>query len=403
MFEISNLLKRLLTILIILSVSACNSKVTSMTQETTIKIATFNVSMDATNYVGRDVKRATNQVLKNQLQNGNQQIKNIAEIIQRTRPDIILLNEFDYIENPKEGVELFITNYLNISQHSGLKAIDYPYYYYAPVNTGKPTPYDLTGDGKATGTQGDAWGFGFFEGQYGMMLLSRYPINTQDIRTFQHFKWKDMPNAMRPIVPSTGKFFYNDEIWSQYPLSSKSHWDVPVNVNGKTIHVLASHPTPPVFDGPEDRNGTKNHDEVRFWLDYVTPTSADYIYDDLGAYGGLAPLSRFVIMGDLNSSSVEGNSRKEAITRLLNTPLINDITIPQSTGGDLHKKSNQYSKFHTAYWGMRADYVLPSAFGIDVINNGVFWPLKTDENYRLIKNREASSDHRLVWSTLLLK
>ena len=63
-------------------------------------------------------------------------------------------------------------------------------------------------------------------------------------------------------------------------MSSKSHWDVPIDVNGKVIHLLASHPTPPVFDGDEERNGTKNHDEVRFWLDYVTPNNSDYIYED---------------------------------------------------------------------------------------------------------------------------
>ncbi len=399
----NNTLKRLLTISFLLSITACNSKVIPMKQETTLKIATFNVSMDATNYVGRNTELATDQVLMTQLKNNNQQIKNIAEIIQRTRPDIILLNEFDYIANPKDGVELFINDYLNVSQHQDLTSIDYPYYYYAPVNTGKASPFDLTGDGKATGTQGDAWGFGFFEGQYGMMVLSRYPINTQDIRTFQHFKWKDMPNAIRPVVPSTGEYFYNDEVWSQYPLSSKSHWDVPVNVDGKIIHVLASHPTPPVFDGPEDRNGSKNHDEVRFWLDYITPKSADYIYDDQGVYGGLMPASRFVIMGDLNSSSVEGNSRQEAISGLLTSPFINDDVIPQSRGGDLHKKNNAYSKNHTAFWGMRADYVLPSSLGIEVINNGIFWPHTNEENHKLIKDRKASSDHRLVWSTITLK
>jgi len=395
--------KPLLSLVLLATIAGCHSPEITMKQQINIKIATFNVSMDATNYVGRDTKRATNTVLKQQLGNGNQQIKNIAEIIQRTRPDIILLNEFDYIANPQEGIEVFIKQYLNISQHSALSAIDYPYYYYAPVNTGKASPFDLTGDGKATGTQGDAWGFGFFEGQYGMMLLSRYPINTQDIRTFQNFKWKDMPNALRPIEPKTGQPFYNDEVWAQYPLSSKSHWDVPVNVNGEIIHVLASHPTPPVFDGPEDRNGSKNHDEVRFWLDYITPNMADYIYDDEGKKGGLAPRSRFVIMGDQNSSSTEGNSRKEAINGLLTSALVNDSLIPQSLGGDLHKSKNPLSKYHTAYWGMRADYVLPSAFGFDVINNGVFWPNANKDTYRLIKDRTASSDHRLVWSELKIK
>jgi len=399
------MIKLITTAALTLTLLGCNmtqpeqNKVNS----TNLKIATFNVSMDATNYVGRDAKRTNNQVLIGQLKNGNQQIKNIAEIIQRTRPDIILLNEFDYIENPAQGVEVFIKEYLNVAQHSDVNAIDYPYYYYAPVNTGKSSPYDLTGDGKATGTQGDAWGFGYFEGQYGMMVLSRYPIDTAKVRTFQHFKWTDMPGALRPVVPSSKKYFYNDEIWSQYPLSSKSHWDVPVNVNGTTVHLLASHPTPPVFDGPEDRNGSKNHDEVRFWLDYITPQQGQYIYDDKGVTGGIAQQRHFVIMGDQNSSATEGNSRKEAISALLSSKLTNDDRVPQSQGGDLHKADNALSKYHTAYWGMRADYVLPSSFGFEVVDNGVFWPEKNHRNYRLIKDRAASSDHRLVWTVLKIK
>ena len=162
----------------------------SMTNETstitanTLKIATFNVSMDATNYVGRSAQKASNQVLINQLKNNSQQIRNIAQIIQTTRPDVILLNEFDYIDDPKQGVELFIKKYLNVAQGNA-QAIDYPYYYYGKVNTGKASPFDLTGDGKATGVQGDAWGFGFFEGHFGMMLLSRYPIDVKNILTFQ--------------------------------------------------------------------------------------------------------------------------------------------------------------------------------------------------------------------------
>jgi hypothetical protein len=396
------MLKPLLSIAILMFISGCMTTTKMKDTSTTIKIAAFNVSMDATNYVGRNADLANGQVLIERLKNDEQQIKNVAEIIQRTRPDIILLNEFDYIEDPSQGVERFIKNYLNVAQHEAVESIDYPYYYYAPVNTGKPSPYDLTGDGVASGTQGDAWGFGFFEGHYAMVLLSRYPIDMDKVRTFQHFKWKDMPNAMRPVVPSTGAFFYNDEIWEQFPLSSKSHWDVPVNVNGTTVHILASHPTPPVFDGPEDRNGTRNHDEVRFWLDYITPNAGAYIYDDQGGIGGLAADSRFVIAGDLNASNTEGNSLKGAISALLNSPMVNDSNIPASVGGDLHDQANPLSKYHTAYWGMRADYALPSRYGLDVVDTGVFWPSKDQETYRLVKDRPASSDHRLVWSRVRL-
>ena len=70
------------------------------------------------------------------------------------------------------------------------------------------------------------------------------------------------------------------------------------------VHVLAAHPTPPVFDGDEDRNGRRNFDEIRFSADYVTPNTGDYIYDDAGGTGGLKPGSRFVIMGDYELGSV---------------------------------------------------------------------------------------------------
>ena len=152
--------------------------------QSALKIATFNVSMDATNYLPEH-KIGTGAELITALKINHQQIKNIAEIIQRTRPDIILLNEFDYIEDPKQGVELFLKEYLSKSQQATLP-IDYPYYFFAPVNTGISTPFDLNNDGKTTGNLADAQGFGHFPGHFGMMLLSKYPIDNQNIRTFQN-------------------------------------------------------------------------------------------------------------------------------------------------------------------------------------------------------------------------
>ena len=84
--------------------------------------------------------------------------------------------------------------------------------------------------------------------------------------------------------------FYSPDEVEILRLSSKSHWDVPIRIGKKTVHFLVSHPTPPVFDGPEDRNGRRNNDEIRFWADYITPgTSSGYIYDDEGVRGGLKP------------------------------------------------------------------------------------------------------------------
>ena len=87
-----------------------------------------------------------------------------------------------------------------------------------------------------------------------------------------------MPGALLPDDPSTPEpaDWYSPDELDVFRLSSKSHWDVPVRLpDGRILHLLASHPTPPVFDGSEDRNGRRNHDEIRFWADYVTPGAGD--------------------------------------------------------------------------------------------------------------------------------
>jgi hypothetical protein len=210
-----------------------------------------------------------------------------------------------------------------------------------------------------------------------------------------------MPNALKPITPATGEPWYNEKAWQGLRLSSKSHWDIPIVINNKTIHVLASHPTPPVFDGPENRNGNRNHDEIRFWADYISQEKSTYIYDDNNQKGGLANKQAFIILGDQNASNKDGDAIYAGINMLLNNDKIQD-PMPFSLGAKQHNPENNNAKHHTAYWGMRADYVLPSIDGFIIKNSGVFWPEKTTADYRLIKDRQASSDHRLVWVDLQL-
>jgi len=389
-----------LTTILVFTTLGCSQKILqNISSPTDIKVATFNVSMDATNYLKRG-EVGNGSELINSLNTNHQQIRNIAEIIQHVRPDILLLNEFDYIKDPSQGIEKFINDYLNKSQQ-GASPIDYPYYYYAPVNTGVSTKFDLDNNGKKSGNMADAYGFGHFPGHFGMVLLSRYPIDTKNIRTFQKFLWHKMPNAIRPIDPQTNKSWYSDEEWQALRLSSKSHWDIPVTINNKTLHVLASHPTPPVFDGPEDRNGARNHDEIRFWNDYITPQQSDYIVDDNGLKGGITKDSTFVILGDQNASPDEGSALSQGIGSLLGNSLTNNDVTPKSEGGKENSDSI-HAKYHTAGWKMRADYVIPSRTGLTINNSGIFWPTKNEQLYRLINTRSSSSDHRLVWLNLTI-
>lgn len=382
----------------------------------TIRFSQFNASLNRNN---------EGDLVKDLSTPDNAQAKAVAEIIQRSNPDVLLINEFDYVAtNPLQPVELFKKNYLSVSQN-GANPVDYPYVYIAPSNTGVASGLDLDNDGNIVTTVGaagygnDAFGFGNFPGQFGMLLLSKYPIDTDNVRTFQNFLWKDMPDSLLSTISTDGNTpFYSAEEQTLLRLSSKSHWDVPIQVNGKTIHALVSHPTPPVFDGVEDRNGKRNHDEIRFWSDYIA--SESYIYDDEGQTGGLNAGSSFVIMGDQNADPLDGDSFDNAIAQLLQNPKINTANIPTSPGApqqaELQAGANLTQKgdpsFDTADFAdttpgnLRTDYVLPSA-DLTITDSQVFWPASDDPLFRLVGTFDPnlpggfpSSDHRLVWADI---
>ncbi len=366
-----------------------------------VRFATFNASLN---------RSAEGRLVADLQRPGNAQADAVAEIIQRTRPDVLLINEFDF-DADGEAARLFQDNYLSRA-HADAAPIVYPYRYVAPSNTGVPSGLDLDNDGRVGGPN-DAFGFGFYPGQFGMAVYSRHPIQPDAIRTFQRFLWKDMPGALLPDDPSTAApaDWYSREELDAVRLSSKSHWDVPIEVGGRTIHFLVSHPTPPVFDGAEDRNGRRNHDEIRFWSDYITPNRSGYIYDDQGRRGGLRPSERFVIAGDQNADPVDGDSVPGAIQQLLEHPRVDSRLTPASAGaaeqsaaqGGANRTHRSDPRFDTADFAdsqpgnLRVDYVLARK-GMKILDAGVFWPPSSDPLFRLVGTFPfPSSDHRLTW------
>lgn len=324
------------------------------------------------------------------------QLRGAAEIVQRLRPDVLLINEIDH-DPAGDNARLFVERYLAVPQGEGLEPIDYPHRFFAPVNTGVPTGHDLNNDGTAGGPE-DAYGFGRYPGQYGMALLSRHPIDAGAARTFRTLRWREMPGNLLPDGSGDKPAWYGDEEAAILRLSSKSHWDVPVRIGGRVVHLLASHPTPPVFDGEEDRNGRRNFDEIRLWADYLTGgEAAAYLVDDAGRHGGLDAGEHFVIVGDLNADPVNdaGVYGRPAIAQLLDHPRVRD-PLPTAPGGrSAERPYDGRPETRTCDYG-RLDYALPSRT-LTVLGSGVFWPAPGDPLHRLVASREASSDHRLVW------
>ncbi|MBW8312923.1 MAG: endonuclease/exonuclease/phosphatase family protein [Rhizobium sp.] len=364
-----------------------------------VRVATFNTSLYSEQAGG----------LVARLEAGDERARKIAAVIQRQRPDIVLLNEFDY-DPDGLAADRFQRDYLGVGQH-GETAITYPYRYLAPVNTGVPSGLDLDRNG-VVATEGrargnDAWGYGLHPGQYGMLVLSQYPIDAGAARTFQLLRWSTMPGAMAPMDPATNQPWYPAEIWSQLRLSSKSHWDLPIATPLGTVHLLAAHPTPPVFDGPEHRNAARNHDEIRLWAEFLAPGDKPWLCDDQGRCGGLPEGERFVIVGDYNADPADGSSLPGTIQQMLEHPRVLRYATPRSEGALAAAAANAANSSHrsapahdTAQFGprngnFRVDYVLPSV-GLAVAASGVFWPAPGEPGADWID----ATDHRMVWLDL---
>ena len=373
----------------------------------TVRVMAYNIEDIRT----QDVRRADHP-----------RLQRAAARIQHLQPDILLINEMTYDQPGAPGyregdphglnAQRFAVRYLAQAQADTLASLRYTPLM-LPSNTGEPSGFDLDNNGEIVTTVpsipppttnggvapqtragraygGDAWGFGTFPGQYSMALFVREDLTIvrDSIRTFRMLRWSSVPDALVPVDSVTGEPWYGPDEWEAMRLSSKSHWDIPVRLpTGDTLHVLASHPTPPVFDGAADRNGRRNYDEIRLWADYLD--NAPYIQDDSSRTGGLSRGASFVIMGDQNADPDEGDDREGAIDQLLDHPRVQAIRPEASPTGQAAFPS--LSADATSRFGMRIDYVLPSTT-LQVLQSGVWRPHGPEATDPPV------SDHFPVWA-----
>lgn len=325
----------------------------------TVRIATFSpdLSRDGPGLLLRDIRSGKDE-----------QVAAAVQVIAAAGADVLLLTGFDW---DHDGAAL--SAFADLLRAAGA---DYPHRHASRPNGGMATGLDLDGDGR-TGTGDDAQGFGLFSGQGGMALLSRLPLG--EVTDHSALLWRDLPGNLMPKVAP--------EVAEVQRLSSTAHWEAPVQVGGTPLTLLAWSATPPVFDGPEDRNGRRNHDEAAFWLTRL-------------------PAERFVLLGDTNLDPVDGDGRREGIGALL--ARVQDPH-PRSEGAALAPRdgANAAQKgdpaLDTADWpdadgpgNLRVDVVLPSP-DLKVTGSGVLWPAPGQP---LADAVAAASRHRLVWVDL---
>jgi hypothetical protein len=355
----------------------------------TVRVATYNVGL----------ARDGPGLLLHELETGPEaQVEAVMAVIRTVRPDVLLLTRFDH-DLAGRALDVFRARLAE-----GPDGIEYPFAFHAPVNAGVPSGRDLDGDGLVMGP-GDALGWGRFPGHGGMALLSRLPIDEGSARTFRELAWTALPDALLPEGEDGGPW-PDAEGRAALRLSSRSHWDVPVALpGGGRLHLLASNPTPPLFDGPEGANRRRNHDEIRFWTLYLGGAA---FRDDQGREAG-PPRTPVVVLGDLNADPRDGAGLREGIAGLLASPALQDPA-PSSLGGAEGRAEGANAghagppALDSADWrddgpgNLRVDYVLPSA-SLGVAGAGVFWPPADDP---MAATAAAASDHRLVWVDIAL-
>ena len=306
------------------------------------------------------------------------QIAAIAAVIVQAAPDVLLLTDFDY---DLDGLALTA-----FSDMLAVRGVAYPYVFAARPNSGWPTGRDMDGNGR-TGEARDAQGYGRFSGDGGMAVLSRWPIDTGAVTNLSGLLWRDVPGAVLPSVE--GVPFPEAAVYEVQRLSDTAHWIVPIKPDdAAAFDLLAWSATPPVFDGPEDRNGLRNRDELRLWENVI-------------AQGRERP---FFVIGNANLDPFDGEGLSGAMAQFLVNPAIQDPA-PQSRGAAGFTDAAQLgpAQNDTASWpldgpgNLRVSYVLPS---VDwrVTGAGVFWPAQDDPLAAILgADGLAAGPHHLVW------
>ena len=338
----------------------------------------------------------------------NAQAKAVAEVIQRTDPDVVLLNEFDYVEGGA-AVDLFRDNYLEVAaqrcrcRSSTPTPSSHPS---TPVSraaststTTAPSVAVTTPSGSGCSRASTAW-------SSSPSTRSRPTA----VRTFQKFLWKDMPGNVLPTS------WYSPQEQDILRLSSKSHWDVPSpSASAPSTSWLRTRRRRP---STVRRTATAAATTTRSASGPTTSRRARVATSTTtqGARGGLNPSESFVILGDYNADPADGDSYDGAIHQLLGNRRIVD---PQATSegaveaarlqGGANLTHEGDPKYDTADFAdgapgnLRVDYTLLSR-SFTVRDAGVFWPVLADPLSRLTGVFPfPTSDHRLVWADVTLR
>lgn len=210
----------------------------------------------------------------------------LADHLTEANPDIVVLTGMD---TEQSAVDALRANYLN-NPFDDRADLNLPYSYLAPGTTGVQSGADLDADG-VVGGPNDAWGAGDYEGQGGLVVLSRYPIDPEKIISITALPWHALPGDRPKAAGLDGV------LAGAIPVMSGGLWDIPIDYRGETVHLLAAQ----MSDQPAGVSfaGQRQQDQLRVLADYFT--GAAYVRDDAQRPVHAQRDEPVIVAGDLGS------------------------------------------------------------------------------------------------------
>lgn len=337
------------------------------------------------------------------------QVDAAAKIVARFHPDVVCLNEmqFDIANVPTSGMPgaksakpgTFSTAESNATRIAARIAAENPeaIYPYALITVGN-SGFAWSGPRPST-EPGSDWyslrGWGEYRGRFNTIVLSKFPIVTDQVRIITDVAWDAIPkNSIAQMKTDTGL-----DVPAGYPVFEKSLNVIPLDIHGKTTYLVMSHPTAPAF---WSINPYRHEDELR--------ALALFLDGQLPGVESVPQGSPFVLIGDLNADPEEGDSRPGAIARVLAHDRL-EPWFPEGAGtmgknptfntyvsgcgkGDGSSVGDPSSRFQ-----MQIDYILPSKEIGRAQGGAVFFPNRAEsqEDFDLACR---ASDHMFLYVDL---
>lgn len=258
---------------------------TQALSQTSLRVATIDANLTAD---------APGKLNENLMGASNLQAGHVADSIAQSNADVVVLTDMDADQG---ALDTFRDQYLNNTEDDR-PDVDYQYSYLAVGSKGLQSGADLNADGVIGGAQ-DAWGQGEFEEQGSVVVLSKYPVDEDQITAVSKLKWQDVANDQLHHTKLDGV------LAASIPVMSTGLWDIPIEYRGQRVHVVATQTEPEGQD--QDLAAARQSDELKVVSDYLA--GKDYVHIDEGRQAKGVGDEKFVIAGALNRQETGGESR----------------------------------------------------------------------------------------------